>query len=139
MQKVSRWPPPLILRYTKKKTKINQYHEPQTKIIFSKKFREFLFSCERFICSISHGDMIYLVAERENLFPNQTSSSPMTTVDSLFDKTANGNSYSSPKIGSVQLNSSIKTASNSDLKEDEVDVQLDKIDGRIPRPRDSHL
>jgi len=84
--------------------------------------------------------MIYLVAERENLFPTETNSSPHVPLDFKSDITTNGSSsHASPKIGSFQLNNTGKFNINSEIKEDEVDTQLDKLDGRIPRKRDPQL
>ncbi|CAF1251123.1 unnamed protein product [Adineta ricciae] len=90
--------------------------------------------------ALKHGDMIYLVPEQENLFPPEVTSSPHVPLDFKSDTPTNGNSYASPKIGSFQSNSIGKmNVSSIDVKEDEVDVQLDKIDGRIPRKRDPQL
>ncbi len=90
--------------------------------------------------NLKHGDMIYLVAERENLFPTETNSSPHVPLDFKSDTPTNGSSsYASPKIGSFQLNPTGKLNINSDIKEDDVDTQLDKLDGRIPRKRDPQL
>jgi hypothetical protein len=84
--------------------------------------------------------MIYLVAERENLFPNEINSSPYVPLDFKSDTPTNGSSsYASPKVGSFQINNTGKLYSNSDIKEDDVDTQLDKLDGRIPRQRDPQL
>jgi hypothetical protein len=84
--------------------------------------------------------MIYLVAERENLFSNETNSSSHIPLDFKFDTPTNGSSsYASPKIGSFQINNTGKLNINSDIKEDDVDTQLDKLDGRIPRKRDPQL
>ncbi|CAF4214808.1 unnamed protein product, partial [Rotaria sordida] len=87
--------------------------------------------------NFKHGDMIYLVAERENLFPTDTTSSSYGTHDLKSDTPTNGNSYASPKIGSFQTNNmgKLNTINNIDIKEDDVDIQLDKMDGRIPRKR----
>ncbi len=80
--------------------------------------------------------MIYLIAERENLFPTELNSSPLVKIDTP----TNGNSsYASPKIGSFQINNTGKLNLNSDIKEDDVDTQLDKLDGRIARKRDPQL
>jgi hypothetical protein len=90
--------------------------------------------------NFKHGDMIYLSAERENLFPTEINSSPHISSDIKTDTPINGSSsYASPKVGSFQLNSTGKLNINSDIKEDEVDTQLDKLDGRIPRKRDPQL
>ena len=84
--------------------------------------------------------MIYLVAERENLFPTEVNSSPHVPLDFKSDTPINGSSsYASPKIGSFQLNNSGKLNLNADMKEDDVDIQLEKLDGRIPRKRDPQL
>lgn len=89
--------------------------------------------------TFKHGDMIYLVAERENIFPSNTNS----TLDIKSDTPLASSSYASPKVGSFQLNNATKlnstSSTNTDIKEDEVDVQLDKMDGRIPRKRDPQL
>jgi hypothetical protein len=82
--------------------------------------------------------MIYLVAERENLFPSENDSTS-ATFDIKADTPINGSSYTSPKIGSFQSNLTSKPLINADLKEDDVDIQLDKTDGRIPRQRDAQL
>ncbi|CAF1024302.1 unnamed protein product [Rotaria sordida] len=94
--------------------------------------------------NFKHGDMIYLIAERENLFPTDTtasSSSSYGTLDFKSDTPTNGNSYASPKIGSFQTNNmgKLNTINNTDIKEDDVDIQLDKMDGRIPRKRNPQL
>jgi hypothetical protein len=84
--------------------------------------------------------MIYLVAERENLFPSEVNSSPHVPLDFKSDTPTNGSSsYASPKVGSFQVNNTGKLHMNSDIKEDDVDIQLDKLDGRIPRQRDPQL
>ena len=84
--------------------------------------------------------MIYLVPEQENLFPTEVNSSPHVPLDFKSGTPTNGTSYASPKVGSFQSSSIGKiNASSNDVKEDEVDVQLDKIDGRIPRKRDPQL
>ncbi|CAF2791731.1 unnamed protein product [Rotaria sp. Silwood2] len=92
--------------------------------------------------NLKHGDMIYLVAERENLFPTDSnSSSSYGTLDVKSDTPTNGTGYASPKVGSFQTNNmgKLNTINNTDIKEDEVDIQLDKMDGRIPRKRDPQL
>jgi len=89
--------------------------------------------------NFKHGDMIYLVAERDNLFPTETNASPHVPLDFKSDTPTNGSSYASPKVGSFQLNNTGKLNVNSDIKEDDVDIQLDKLDGRIPRKRDPQL
>lgn len=87
--------------------------------------------------NFKHGDMIYLVAERANLFPNELTSSPQI---SKIDTPTNGSSsYASPKIGSFSATTMGKLIANADAKEDDVDVQLDKLDGRIARQRDPQL
>jgi hypothetical protein len=83
--------------------------------------------------------MIYLVPERENLFPTENHSSPRVGLDFKADTPTNGSSYTSPKVGSFISNTTGKLHMNSDLKEDDVDIQLDKLDGRIPRQRDPQL
>jgi hypothetical protein len=84
--------------------------------------------------------MIYLVAERENLFSTEVNSSPHVPLDFKTDTPTNGSSsYTSPKIGSFQINNTGKLNMNSDIKEDDVDIQLDKLDGRIARKRDAQL
>lgn len=84
--------------------------------------------------------MIYLVAERDNLFPVDMKNSPQVTTDFKSDTPTNGSSYASPSLGSYSTTlTTSKNASNVDLKEDDVDIQLDKIDGRIPRQRDPQL
>jgi hypothetical protein len=80
--------------------------------------------------------MIYLVAERENLFPTEFNSSPHLKTDT---PTNGSSSYASPKVGSFQINNTGKLNLTSDVKEDDVDVQLDKLDGRIARKRDPQL
>jgi hypothetical protein len=64
--------------------------------------------------------MIYLIPEQENLF-------------------SNGNNF--PLIlKSDNSSSQIDFIANlMDIKEDEIDLQLDKIDGRIPRQLDPQL
>ena len=90
--------------------------------------------------TLKHGDMIYLVPDQENLFPTEVTSSPHVPLDFKSDTPTNGTSYASPKIGSFQSNSIGKmNVGSTDVKEDDVDVQLDKIDGRIPRKRDPQL
>ncbi|CAF4841511.1 unnamed protein product, partial [Rotaria magnacalcarata] len=80
-----------------------------------------------------HGDMIYLVPERANLFPTDTNSSLHVPTDIKSDTPTNGNSYASPKVGSFQINNLTKSSTNAtDIREDDVDIQLDKLDGRIP-------
>lgn len=82
--------------------------------------------------------MIYLVAERANLFPNEiVASSPHL---SKIDTPTNGSSsYASPKVGSFSATTMGKLIANADVKEDDVDVQLEKLDGRIARQRDTQL
>lgn len=89
--------------------------------------------------SFSHGDMIFLVGERPDLFPNGNYGSPALNLGLPAEKALTSGSYSSPKFGSVPSNSSFKNFPILEPREDEVDVQLDKVDGRIPRPRDPHL
>lgn len=87
--------------------------------------------------NFKHGDMIYLLAERANLFPNVVASSP---VISKLDTPTNGSSsYASPKVGSFTANTMGKFLANVDAKEDDVDQQLEKLDGRIARQRDAQL
>ncbi|CAF3569281.1 unnamed protein product [Rotaria sordida] len=72
-----------------------------------------------------HGDIIYLVSEQNNLFSKENSSSSLIIKS---DK---------PIIkSSSQLNFLSKLL---DIKEDDVDLQLEKIDGRIPRQQDPQL
>ncbi|CAF0812434.1 unnamed protein product [Rotaria sordida] len=72
-----------------------------------------------------HGDIIYLVSEQDNLFSKENSSSSLIIKS---DK---------PIIkSSSQLNFLSKLL---DIKEDDVDLQLEKIDGRIPRQQDPQL
>lgn len=86
---------------------------------------------------LKHGDMVYLVAERVNLFSNPTTNSP---VISKMDTPTNGSSsYASPKVGSFAANTMGKFLANVDVKEDDVDLQLEKLDGRIARQRDPQL
>lgn len=90
--------------------------------------------------TFKHGDMIYLIPEQENLFPTEIISSPHVPLDFKSDTPTNGSSsYASPKVGSFQVNNTGKLTVNSDIKEDDVDVQLDKLDGTIPRQRDPQL
>ncbi|CAF1471724.1 unnamed protein product [Rotaria magnacalcarata] len=90
--------------------------------------------------NLKHGDMIYLVPERANLFPTDTNSSLHVPTDIKSDTPTNGNSYASPKVGSFQINNLTKSSTNAtDIREDDVDIQLDKLDGRIPRKRDPQL
>ncbi|CAF1570115.1 unnamed protein product, partial [Didymodactylos carnosus] len=106
-----------------------------------------------------HGDMLYLVAECDDVLPatsNDYSSSfrgigikndpTMTTGASFSPYSRSGGSYftngsslvsDSIPYGSTSADSNY--ISKSDLKEDEVDQQLEKIDGRIQRNRDPQL
>ena len=87
-----------------------------------------------------HGDMIYLVPSRDNLFPTTDSyASPQVALGFKAESPMNGGSYASPTLGSFQSKSVGKLTIPSDVKEDDVDMQLEKIDGRIPRNRDAQL
>jgi hypothetical protein len=84
--------------------------------------------------------MIYLVPERDNLFPTTDGyASPQVTLGFKAESPLNGGSYASPTLGSFQSKSTGKLTIPSDVKEDDVDMQLEKIDGRIPRNRDAQL
>lgn len=84
--------------------------------------------------------MVYLVPERENIFPTDAMLSSNLSADLKADTATNGSSYASPKVGSFQTSNTTKSnQTTNDIKEDEVDVQLDKLDGRIPRKRDPQL
>jgi hypothetical protein len=83
--------------------------------------------------------MVYLVAERDNLFPTENNASPHVALDFKSDTPTNGTSYTSPKTGYFPANTTGKLHTNMDLKEDDVDTQLEKLDGRIPRQRDPQL
>lgn len=90
--------------------------------------------------NFKHGDMIYLAPERDNLFPTDVTSSPHVPLVFKTDTPTNGSSsYASPKIGSFQTNNTGRLVLNSDVKEDDVDTQLEKLDGRIARKRDAQL
>ncbi|CAF0908325.1 unnamed protein product, partial [Didymodactylos carnosus] len=108
--------------------------------------------------AIQHGDMLYLVVERDDILPTITTNyassprgigiknDPTTTSgpsSSSYSRSygsnfTNGNSY---VAGSVPYGSthSDYQLSKIDLKEDEVDEQLDKMDGKIERKRDPQL
>ena len=84
--------------------------------------------------------MVYLIPERENLFPSENNSSPQVALNFKSDTPLNGSSYASPKVGSFQSHTPGKfPISSTELKEDDVDRQLEKMDGRIPRQRDAQL
>ena len=73
---------------------------------------------------LRHGDMIYLVPNQDNPFTKENH--PPLIIESNIP---NGNSSS-------QLNF-ISTLAN--MKEDNVDIQLDKMNGKIPRQMDPRL
>lgn len=84
--------------------------------------------------------MIYLIPERENLFPSENHSSPQVALNFKSDTPLNGSSFASPKVGSFHSHTPGKLSNfSTELKEDEVDRQLEKMDGRIPRQRDAQL
>ena len=79
--------------------------------------------------------MIYLVANRENLFSMHENSSPNVSISSKSDMST----YGSPTVGSFLAGNPGKLNISSDCKEDDVDIQLDKMNGKIPRQRDAQL
>ncbi|CAF3398215.1 unnamed protein product [Rotaria sp. Silwood1] len=74
--------------------------------------------------SFRHGDIIYLVSEQDNLFLKEKNSSLTIKSDKPIVKSSSQPNFLSKSI---------------DNKEDDVDLQLDKIDGRIPRQQDPRL
>lgn len=74
--------------------------------------------------SYRHGDQIYLVPEHDNVFSRQNNVSFVIKSDHPIDISSSPLSFISKLI---------------DIKEDDVDLQLDKVDGRIARQQDSRL
>ncbi|CAF3996879.1 unnamed protein product [Rotaria magnacalcarata] len=71
-----------------------------------------------------HGDQIYLVPEHDNVFSKPSNVSFVIKSDHPIDISTSPLSFISKLI---------------DIKEDDVDLQLDKVDGKIPRQQDSRL
>ena len=68
--------------------------------------------------------MIYLIPEQDNLFSKENNFSLIVKSDRLRDNSSSQLDFISKLI---------------DIKEDDVDIQLDKIDGRIPQQKNPQL
>ncbi|CAH1116427.1 unnamed protein product [Phaedon cochleariae] len=86
---------------------------------------------------IRHGDMIYLTPVNGSVLFN-TDNSSGEPIDDSTPSTSSASSSTRPIISSNNSSSSSSRPSNS-IKEDEVDLQLMKLDGKIERNRDEKL
>jgi len=68
--------------------------------------------------------MIYLIPEQDNLFSKENHFSLVIKSNRIIENSSTQSDFISKLI---------------DIKEDDVDIQLDKIDGRISREKDPQL